>query len=282
MRCSASGSSRSITNVGWKLPSPACPNTPDTDAVPARDALDGREQLRDAWLRWTPDVLHARDARLLQGPVRLAPGLPEPVGLLRVGRPDDLGRARRGAGAPARSSSASAAAPPASDSIMSIAPASSGRPTWSAASTARMVNRSSSSRVTGTTPSRVDARDRLARRRARTRKKASIVSLGGGHRQQPQGGLGDDAEGPLGADEQLRQVVAHDVLDRAAAGPDDGAVREHHLQAQHVVARHAVLDAAQAARVLGQVAADGADLEAGRVGWVEQAVLRDRAAPGRR
>ena len=50
------------------------------------------------------------------------------------------------------------------------------------------------------------------------------------------------------------------------------------VQAQHVVARHAVLHAAQAARVLRQVAADGADLEARRVGRVEQAVLSDAPA----
>ena len=56
------------------------------------------------------------------------------------------------------------------------------------------------------------------------------------------------------------------------------AVGEHDLQAEHGVAGDAVLHAAQAARVLGQVAADGADLEAGRVGRIEEAVLGRRPA----
>ena len=99
-------------------------------------------------------------------------------------------------------------------------------------------------------------------------KKARSVSLGAGCGQQAQGRLGDDPERALGADEEVRQVVAHDVLGVPAAGADDLAVGEHDLEAQDVVARDAVLHAAQAAGVLGEVAADRAGLEAtpGRAG----------------
>jgi hypothetical protein len=88
--------------------------------------------------------------------------------------------------------------------------------------------------------------------------------------QQSEGRLGDHAERALRADEQAGQVVAGDVLDRLAAGAHDLARGEHDLQPEHPVAGDAVLDAAQPARVLGQVAADGADLERRRVGWIEQ------------
>jgi hypothetical protein len=47
---------------------------------------------------------------------------------------------------------------------------------------------------------------------------------------------------------------------------------------QHVVAGDAVLDASQAAGVLREIAADGAELVARGIGRVEQAVRRDGAA----
>ena len=67
-----------------------------------------------------------------------------------------------------------------------------------------------------------------------------------------------------------------DALDGPPSGLDDGAVREHDLEAEHVVAGHAVLDAAQPAGVRGDVAADRAERLARRVGRVPQADVRGR------
>ncbi len=100
---------------------------------------------------------------------------------------------------------------------------------------------------------------------------ARVLGLG----QQFERDLGDRAERALRAGEQPAQVVAGDVLDRPAAGADHRAVGQHHLQRQHVVAGHAVLEAARAAGVLGHVAADRALLEAGGIGRVEQPALLD-------
>ena len=120
---------------------------------------------------------------------------------------------------------------------------------------------------------RRDPGDRVARalerreegehRRARRRRGA-----------EPQRRLGDDPERALAADEQVGQRVAGDVLDVPAARPDDRPVGHDDLERQDRVARLAVLDAAQAAGVRAEVAADRAHLEAGRVGRVEQALAR--------
>jgi hypothetical protein len=90
--------------------------------------------------------------------------------------------------------------------------------------------------------------------------------------QQPQGHGGGDAEGALGADEGAEQVVAGPVGGLAASQVDQLAVGQHHLEAGDVVGGEAVLEAVGAAGVLGNVAADGADLLAGRVGGVVEAV----------
>ena len=105
----------------------------------------------------------------------------------------------------------------------------------------------------------------------------AVVREGGGQgdrplrrRPQRQGRLGDDAEGALRADEQPGQVVAGDALDRAPAGAQHPPVGEDDLQAEHVVGGDAVLDAAQAAGVLREVAADRAPVVAGGVRRIEQ------------
>ena len=79
-------------------------------------------------------------------------------------------------------------------------------------------------------------------------------------RHQAHHGARDDAERALAADEELEQRQPGDVLDARAAERDQGAVGEHHVEAEDVVGGHAVLHAAQAAGVGGDVAADGADL----------------------
>ena len=50
----------------------------------------------------------------------------------------------------------------------------------------------------------------------------------------------------------------------------DRAVRQHNLESKHVIARHAVLEAARATGVGGDVAADAAVGAAGRVGRIIQ------------
>ncbi len=87
--------------------------------------------------------------------------------------------------------------------------------------------------------------------------------------------LGDDPERPLASDEQLGEAVAGDILDVSAAGPDDAPVGHHDLQAEHGIARLAVLDAAQPAGIGAEVAADRAGLVAGRVRCVEEALGGD-------
>ena len=53
-------------------------------------------------------------------------------------------------------------------------------------------------------------------------------------------------------------------------------VGEHDLQAEHEVSGDAVLHAAHAAGIGGDVAADAGDVDTARVGRVQQAVLGDR------
>ena len=65
---------------------------------------------------------------------------------------------------------------------------------------------------------------------------------------------------PLGADEQLRQVVAAGALDELPAGAQHRAVGEHDFESQHVVAGHPVADGTHAAGVGGDVAPERAAL----------------------
>ena len=109
------------------------------------------------------------------------------------------------------------------------------------------------------------------------------VRKAGRHRQsrtrradKPDADLRDDAKGALRTAEERDQVVAGDVLARPTADPDRAPVGEHHLEAEHGVPRHPVPDTAKAAGVGGDVAADGRELEAGRVRRVGQAGHRGR------
>ena len=100
-------------------------------------------------------------------------------------------------------------------------------------------------------------------------------ALGGA--QDAHGRLGDDAELALRADDQAEEVVAG-AVEMRAADLDDGAVDQHHLDAEHVVGGDAVLQAMGAAGVHGDVAGDGAGELARRIGRVEEALVRDRLA----
>ena len=105
------------------------------------------------------------------------------------------------------------------------------------------------------------------------------------HRDEPEQHPGDDAEGPLGTGEEAPEVITGDVFDRLAAGLKDRPVGQDHVEAHHVVGRHAVLDGPHAAGVLRHVAADGGELPARRVGRIEEppggavVVKIDRAHP---
>ena len=74
---------------------------------------------------------------------------------------------------------------------------------------------------------------------------------------QPYGDLGDQPEGALRTDQQTGEVVPGDTLRGLTTQPDQLAGAGDHLEPQDVVAGHAVLDAADAAGVGGDVAADG-------------------------
>ena len=106
-------------------------------------------------------------------------------------------------------------------------------------------------------------------------KAASSVRTDSGSRVSRTRHLGGDAERALRADERAEQVVAGRVR-RPAAQPDQLAVRRDDLRAGHVVGGEAVLEAVRAAGVLRDVAADRADLLAGRVGRVVVAVRARR------
>ena len=95
-------------------------------------------------------------------------------------------------------------------------------------------------------------------------------------RQQPQGHLGDDAQGALAADEQFGQRQPGAVLEPRPAQAHGTSIGEHRFEAEDVVARDAVLHTTQAARVGCRVAADGADLERRRIRRIPESVFLDR------
>ena len=74
-----------------------------------------------------------------------------------------------------------------------------------------------------------DVADRLRRVRDRRERRAER-GLHRRLRHEPQDDSGNDGERALGSDEQVRQVVADDVLDDLAAGFDDVAVGQHRLR----------------------------------------------------
>ncbi|GJD76417.1 hypothetical protein CFIICLFH_4675 [Methylobacterium goesingense] len=93
--------------------------------------------------------------------------------------------------------------------------------------------------------------------------------LGGGEAQEdhrPRQGPGmelqhrrrDEAEGPLGPEEELLQVVARIVLAQALEPVPDPAVGQHHLEPENEVAGIAVGEHRRAARVGGEISADAA------------------------
>ena len=77
-------------------------------------------------------------------------------------------------------------------------------------------------------------------------------------RVQLEAGGGDDAQRAFGAEEQRLHVVTGVVLAQSGERIEHPAIREHHLEAEHQFARHAVADDVQAAGVGGEIAAQHA------------------------
>ena len=146
------------------------------------------------------------------------------------------------------------------------------------------------SRISGPTPL-ATIRGTACMTSSRVRNGASTVALCAARRVQPQRRLRDQRQRALGADDQLREVVAGRRLHEAAAGADDLAGRQHRLDPEHLVTGHAVLHRAHAARVGGDVATearavlarvDGVDQTVGRRDLVELGQRDARAGRSRR
>ena len=92
-------------------------------------------------------------------------------------------------------------------------------------------------------------------------------------RLEPHRHLGHDAERALAPDHRSDQVIAAAEAG-ARAELDHLPVRQHQLQAEHVLGGGPVLERVRPTRVLGDVAADRADQLTGWIGRVEEAVRR--------
>ncbi len=90
---------------------------------------------------------------------------------------------------------------------------------------------------------------------------------------QAHGGLDNEAQRALGADEQLAQVVAGGVLDQVLVQLQQVALAGYHLHAGDPVAGHAVADHLDATGIGADVAADLAGAGGGEVHRVVQALV---------
>ena len=84
--------------------------------------------------------------------------------------------------------------------------------------------------------------------------RAAARAVGPGR--EAQGGGGDDAEGAFGPDEQLLEIRAEVVLAQGREAVPEGSVGEHDLEAEHLLAHHAVAQHVDAAGVGRDDAAD--------------------------
>jgi hypothetical protein len=105
------------------------------------------------------------------------------------------------------------------------------------------------------------------------RKADGQIGSEGRQRQQLQGRLRDHAQQTFRPHKQPVQIKAGLVLGGPTAQPHDGSISQHHLQSEHVIPRDPVLEAARAAGIGDDVAADGIVGTAGRVGRIEQSAL---------
>ncbi len=111
----------------------------------------------------------------------------------------------------------------------------------------------------------------LERRREETRRKnflhgrgglrlvpnaADKVARAGGNGSKSQTDLRYDAEHSFRADKQPDQIEPGFVFVNASACPQDFAIRQHDFKTDHIIARHAVLQATRSACIRGDVSAD--------------------------
>ena len=68
--------------------------------------------------------------------------------------------------------------------------------------------------------------------------------------------LGDNAERPLGADEEVPERVSGNILYAFVTCKNDLSRGQHDFQAHHIILRHAILQSAQSAGVFRDIAAD--------------------------
>ena len=274
-RWPASAGSKQI--VGCMLPSPAWPTTPMVSAAGRGDRVAAVEERRDPRPRHG-DVVDERAAELLQRRQR------HPPGLRAAGRPR---RGRRWCARTRRRPPGRAAASASISRGRGLAPGVGLRHQQRVRAAVevgleQVVDGADAGVVhdleqAGHQAAGHHPLDHLAGLRRR-RERGGEGDRALRRRAQRERRLGDDAERALRADEQPGQVVAGHALDGAPPGAQHPPVGEHDLQAHHVVGGDAVLHAAQAAGVGGEVAADRAPVVAGGVRRIEQPGAGDGVA----
>ncbi len=117
--------------------------------------------------------------------------------------------------------------------------------------------------------------DRLHRRRRRghVRKTGRKDGPDRRPRQQAQSRFGDDAEQAFRAGEKSDQIKSRFVFMGAPAHPRHGAVGQHDLESEDVVAGHAVFQTARTARIGRDVSADAAILQTRRIRRVKKSLV---------
>ena len=76
----------------------------------------------------------------------------------------------------------------------------------------------------------------------------------GGFRNKFEQDLGDNAESPLGADEEVPERISGDILHAFVTSENDLSRGQHDFQAHHIIFRHAILQPAQSAGVFRDIA----------------------------
>ena len=109
----------------------------------------------------------------------------------------------------------------------------------------------------------------FARRKADQQRARGLGLLQNAHRD-----LGNDAEQPLRAGHDAEQVIALRI-EMLAAEPDDLAIHQDHLDAEHIVGGQPIFQAVHAARIFRDIAADRAGDLRRRIGRIVKAVALD-------
>ena len=237
----------------------------DAQARSRFERADAVQHLRQLRARHDA-VLHVvvRRHAAHRGERRLAPA-PDARALLVGLRDLDRRRAVRAGTSPRRvsKSAATSDAGPSSSTMSTVS--ASGKFGWTAASAARIASASIISDRRRDDAGADDVRHdgAAARRSCRTRRAASAPSSG--RRRIRTVTLGHDRERALPSRRAAPSRSGPGVSSERAAEMHELAVGQHGLDAEHVMHREAVFQAVRAAGVLGDVAADRADLLARRI-----------------